>query len=307
MSAEAPAVAGLGPRRPGIQRRRRHDWRSLAYLVPAALLYLTFVIVPGLHTVWLSFFQWDGVTVGRWTGVSNYQAVVQNPALRGAVVHALVLVVFFSAIPIAVGLLMAALLGRRRRRGMTGFRVLFFVPQIVPMVAVGITWRWLYTENGAVNEILRAVGLGAVTQAWLGSFELALPAVGLIGSWALTGLCLVLFLSGMQKIDSTLYEAARLDGAGPVREFFAVTLPALRGEVAVALTITVVAALASFDIVFVTTNGSPGDTTTVPGLLVYRLAFTNGQVGVASALAVTLTVLIVAAVGVIQRLMRESE
>ncbi|HMM96681.1 sugar ABC transporter permease, partial [Phycicoccus sp.] len=155
--------------------------------------------------------------------------------------------------------------------------------------------------------ILRAVGLGGVTQAWLGSFTLALPAVGLIGSWALTGLCLVLFLSGMQKIDGTLYEAARLDGAGAVREFFAVTLPALRGEVAVALTITVVAALASFDIVFVTTNGSPGDTTTVPGLLVYRLAFTNGQVGLASALAVTLTVLIVGAVGVIQRLMREPE
>ena len=103
----------------------------------------------------------------------------------------------------------------------------------------------------------------------------------------------MLFLSGMQKIDDSLYEAARLDGAGAVREFFAVTLPALRGEIAVALTITVVAALASFDIVFVTTNGSPGDTTTVPGLLVYRLAFTNGQVGLASALAVTLTVLIV--------------
>ena len=202
---------------------------------------------------------------------------------------------------------MAALLGRHRRRGMTVFRVLFFVPQIVPMVAVGITWRWLYTEDGAVNQILRAVGLGGVTRAWLGDFHLALPAVGLIGSWALTGLCLVLFLSGIQKIDGWLYEAARLDGAGAVREFFAVTLPALRGEIAVALTVTVVAALASFDIVFVTTNGSPGDTTTVPGLLVYRLAFTNGQVGLASALAVSLTVLIVAAVAVIQRLVREPE
>ncbi len=307
-TAAAPATdTRLRRRRRTPARRRRREWGSLAYLAPAALLYLTFVIAPGLHTVWLSFFQWDGVTVGTWTGFSNYLSVAQNPALRGAVLHAFVLVVFFAAIPIAVGLLMAALLGRRRRRGMTVFRVLFFVPQIVPMVAVGITWRWLYTEDGAINQILRAVGLGGITQAWLGSFTLALPAVGLIGSWALTGLCLVLFLSGMQKIDGSLYEAARLDGAGAVREFFAVTLPALRGEIAVALTITVVAALASFDIVFVTTNGSPGDTTTVPGLLVYRLAFTNGQVGVASALAVTLTVLIVVAVGVIQRLMRESE
>ncbi len=307
MSAEPVAAPDLRQRRSAAAVRPRRDWGALAYLAPAAILYLTFVIAPGLHTVWLSFFEWDGITVGTWAGTSNYQAVAQNPALRGAVLHALVLVFFFSAIPIAVGLLMAALLGRRRRRGMTVFRVLFFVPQIVPMVAVGITWRWLYTQDGAINEILRTVGLERITQAWLGSFSFALPAVGLIGSWALTGLCLVLFLSGMQKIDRSLYEAARLDGAGPIREFFAVTLPALRGELAVALTITVVAALASFDIVFVTTNGSPGDTTTVPGLLVYRLAFTNGQVGVASALAVTLTVLIVAAVGIIQQLMRESE
>ncbi|MGN6300983.1 MAG: carbohydrate ABC transporter permease [Angustibacter sp.] len=287
------------------RRVRRPGRIGLVYLAPAALLYLLFVIAPGLHTVWLSMFDWDGVTVGTWTGLDNYAAVLHNPLLRGAVVHAFVLVVFFSFVPIAVGLLMAALLGRARRRGMTPFRVLFFLPQVVPMVAVGITWRWMYTDDGAVNQILRAVGLGGITQAWLGSFQLALPAVGIVGTWALSGLCLVLFLSGMQKVDVSLYEAARLDGAGAVREFFTVTLPALRGEVAVALTITVVAALASFDLVYVTTNGSPGNATTVPGLLVYRLAFTNGQVGLASALAVTLTVLIVAVVGVISRLTRE--
>lgn len=287
------------------RRVRRPSRIGLVYLAPAALLYLLFVIAPGLHTVWLSMFDWDGVTVGTWTGLDNYAAVLHNPLLRGAVVHAFVLVVFFSFVPIAVGLLMAALLGRARRRGMTPFRVLFFLPQVVPMVAVGITWRWMYTDDGAVNQILRAVGLGGITQAWLGSFQLALPAVGIVGTWALSGLCLVLFLSGMQKVDVSLYEAARLDGAGAVREFFTVTLPALRGEVAVALTITVVAALASFDLVYVTTNGSPGNATTVPGLLVYRLAFTNGQVGLASALAVTLTVLIVAVVGIISRLTRE--
>ncbi|WP_291381357.1 sugar ABC transporter permease [Demequina sp.] len=298
----------VSSRRPGAARRvRRPRWIGFAYLAPAGTLYLLFVLVPGMHTLWLSLFRWDGVTVGTWAGVDNYRAVAENPLLRGAVVHAFVLVVFFSGFSIAVGLLMAAILGRHRRRGMTFYRVVFFLPQVVPMVAVGITWRWMYTENGAVNQILRAVGLDSITQAWLGNFTLALPAVGLIGTWALSGLCFVLFLSGAQKIDNSLYEAARMDGAGAVREFFAVTLPALRGEIAVALTITVVAALASFDIVYVTTNGSPGNTTTVPGLLVYRLAFTDGQVGVASALAVTLTALIVTIVLFIQRLTRETK
>lgn len=293
--------------RPGASRRvRRARWIGYAYLAPAGTLYLLFVLVPGIHTVWLSLFRWDGVTVGKWVGLTNYREVAENPLLRGAVVHALVLITFFAGFSIIVGLLMAAILGRHRRSGMTFYRVVFFLPQIVPMVAVGITWRWMYTENGAVNQILRAIGLDSITQAWLGSFTLALPAVGLIGTWALSGLCFVLFLSGAQKIDNSLYEAARMDGAGAVREFFAVTLPALRGEIAVALTITVVAALASFDIVYVTTNGSPGNTTTVPGLLVYRLAFTGGQVGVASALAVTLTVLIIGIVVLIQRLTRET-
>jgi len=300
--------AAIRPTRPArAQRAKRPRWIGLAYVAPAGIIYVLFVIAPGIHTVWLSMFDWDGVTVGRWTGFDNYRAVAQNPLLRGAVLHAFVLVLFFAAIPIALGLLLAAVLGRHRRRGMAAFRALYFLPQILPMVAVGITWRWMYTDDGAVNQILRAVGLGGVTQAWLGSFHLALPAVGVIGSWALTGLCLVLFMSGMQKVDVSLYEAARLDGAGAVREFFTVTLPALRGEIAVALTITTVAALASFDIVFVTTNGSPGDTTTVPGLLVYRLAFTNGQVGLASALAVTLTALIVVVVVIINRLTREPE
>ena len=93
------------------------------------------------------------------------------------------------------------------------------------------------------------------------------------------GLCMVLFLAGIQKIPLSLYEAARVDGAGPVREFFAVTLPGLRSELAVALTLTTIMALRSFDLVYVATNGGPGSSTTVPGVLVYRNAFSNGAVG----------------------------
>jgi ABC-type sugar transport system permease subunit len=174
----------------------------------------------------------------------------------------------------------------------------------VPMVAVGITWRWLYANDGVVNQVLRLLGLDGVTRAWLGDFTWALPAVGLVGTWALSGLCMMLFLSGAQKIDPALYEAARLDGAGAVREFFAITLPELRGEIAVALTVTIIAALASFDVVYVTTNGAPGGTTNVPGLLVYRLAFNDGRVGVATALAVSLTALIVVIVVGVNRIAR---
>ena len=281
--------------------------RGYVWVLPALLFYLTFVVGPALHTIWLSFFEWNGIAAAQWIGLGNYRELFTDPDLRGAIWHALILVMFFSWLPILVGLLMVGLLARHRRRGMTTYRILFFLPQVLPLVAVGITWRWMYGEDGTVNQILRWVGLDSVTRAWLGDFDLALSAVGVIGTWAMTGLCMVLFLSGVQKVDTTLYEAARLDGAGPVREFLTVTLPELRGEIVVAMTVTTVAALASFDIVFVTTDGGPGNQTTVPGLLVYRLAFSQRQVGLAAAIGVVLASLIFVTIWTIRRVAREDE
>lgn len=286
--------------------RRRARWgRGYLYLAPALLFYVAFAILPSLHTVYLSLFDWDGLTAASWVGLGNYAEVFRTAELRGAIVHALVLMVFFSWIPVCIGLLLVALLARRRRRGMSFFRVVYFLPQVIPLVAVGVTWRWMYGSDGLVNQTLSAIGLESLTRTWLGDFVLALPAVGLVGTWAMTGLCMVLLLSGAQQIDHSLYEAAQLDGAGAVQEFFAVTLPALRGEIAVALSITTVAALASFDIVYVTTGGGPADRTTVPGLLVYRLAFNQSQVGLAAAIATVLAITILAVVLLITRIAKE--
>lgn len=301
----APGKSRPGPAGAASGAPRR--WRGYLWVLPALAFYVTFAILPALHTAYLSLFDWDGITLATWVGLDNYVQVFTESAYRGAIVHALLLVVFFSFIPILIGLVLVGLLARFRRRGMTVYRTLFFLPQVVPLVAVGITWRWMYGEDGVVNQILSAIGLDRITRAWLGDFELALFAVGLVGTWAMSGLCMMLFLSGVQKVDVNLYEAARLDGAGPVREFVTVTLPALRGEIAVAMTVTTVAALASFDIVYVTTGGGPGDQTTVPGLLVYRLAFTNGDVGQAAAIAVVLACLILTVVYVINRLTRSAE
>lgn len=283
---------------------RRGAMRGYLYVLPALAVYVVFAVLPALHTAYLSLFDWDGITLGSWVGLDNYREVFRNPVLLRSLVNALTLVVFFSFVPILIGLLTTALLSRYRRPGMGVYRVLFMFPQIVPLVAVGVTWRWLYGDDGLVNETLRAVGLDGITRAWLGDFDTALIAVGLVGTWVLSGLCTMLFLSGVHKVDPSLYEAARLDGAGPVREFVSVTLPQLRGELAIALTVTMVAALASFDIVYVTTNGGPGEQTTVPGLLVYRLAFSDGDVGLASALGVVLSCLILGLVYVVNRLSR---
>jgi raffinose/stachyose/melibiose transport system permease protein len=128
----------------------------------------------------------------------------------------------------------------------------------------------------------------------------------MIGAWVLLGLCTLLLLAGMTKIDPTLFEAARLDGAGPVREFLSITLPSLRQEIAVCVTVTVIAALSSFDIVYISTQGGPGNATTVPGLQVYYLAFAERRIGTACALAVALMVLVLAVVLPIQWINRKA-
>jgi raffinose/stachyose/melibiose transport system permease protein len=305
--AVLPGRTAVRPGRTVRGRGRRHWSRrlvALAYLAPAGLVYLGFAIWPAIHTVFLSFLDWDGIAPASWAGLSNYTDIFRSTTLAPALWHAIVLILFFAVIPCALGLLLTGLL-QGGFRGMTAFRVIFFLPQVLPLVAVGITWRWLYNDDGLVNQGLRAVGLGGITRAWLGDYDFALVALGLIGTWAMSGLCMVLFLAGAQKVDPALYEAVALDGGGPVRRFVTVTLPALRGELTIASVITTIAALASFDLVFVTTNGGPVNQTTVPGLLVYRLAFNQSDIGGASALAVVLTIIVIGFVTAIRVLTRE--
>jgi raffinose/stachyose/melibiose transport system permease protein len=262
------------------------------YILPAYLVFALFLLIPLGRAVVLSLYDWNGLSVAEWVGFDNYRQVVADEGLRAAFGHAAVLIVFYAAFPVVVALALVATMTRARLRGLGFYRTVLFVPQVIAMVVVAVAWRQIYAPDGPLNQVLRAIGLDGLARAWLGDFVFALPAVGFIGTWVQMGLCIVLFLAGVSKIPRELYEAARLDGAGPVREFFAVVLPALRNEISVALTLTVIAALRNFDLVYVTTAGGPGTSTTVPSYEVYRRAFEIGQVGSAAAVAITLTAMI---------------
>ena len=178
--------------------------RRIAYLyvLPALLLYVAFAILPLLHTAWISFFDWDGITAGEWVGLENYRQVVADPQLRAAFVHALILVFFYSALPVTLGLFLTALLSRMRVRGLATFRAILFLPQIIPLVVVAVIWKWMYAGTGPINQLLDAVGLDGLRRAWLGDFDFALPAIGLTATWVMYGLCMVLFVAGVQKIPT---------------------------------------------------------------------------------------------------------
>jgi raffinose/stachyose/melibiose transport system permease protein len=254
-------------------------------------LYALVVLVPAGQSVWLSFFHWDGVTAATWAGFSNYSGFFADPTLRAAAEHTLIFLLFFSALPITLGLISAALSSTKRVRAGGVFRSVVFIPQTLTPAVTAVVWKRIYEPDGPINDFLKAIGLGGLTHSWLGDYTWALPALGIIGTWAGFGLCTVLFLSGMQNIPSELYDAARVDGAGPIREFFTVTLHGLRGPIAVVLTVTVVGAIRVFDIVWLTTRGGPGTTTVTPTVLLYERAFANPDIGSAAAIGVVISII----------------
>lgn len=276
--------------------------------LPAISIYSLFVIYPLISAVRYSFTQWDGIGEKEYVGFSNYVQIFQSPELVASIRNSLSLIIFFSVFPIFFGLLLANFIVRIRTQKVRSItQVVLFFPQILPLAASGIAWSWMYANNGLVNQFLRAIGLDSWTQSWLAGFSTALPAVGIIGAWVLTGFCSVLLSTGISKIDPSLYEAARIDGANWWSEFRNVTIPGLRQEISVLITVTTIAALSSFDIIYVTTLGGPGSSTLVPGISIYRLAFTQSAVGLASAFGVVLMLIVILIILPIQIYSRRSD
>src|SRR6187200_1955651 len=232
MAVSADAAAPAAAADAEVEKARRATQRAPGeprnvawlYILPGLAFYLLFTLAPLAHTVELSLFDWDGLTPGRYIGFANYREAFSDPLVRESFRHSAELIVFYALIPVVLGLLLTALLTRHPVRGFTFFRTALFLPQMLAGVVVAQAWVWIYASNGPLNELLRAVGLGALARPWLGDFSWALPAIGGIGTWVTYGLCMVLFIAGAQNIPTSLYDAAWVDGAAPLREFFAVTL-----------------------------------------------------------------------------------
>jgi raffinose/stachyose/melibiose transport system permease protein len=227
--------------------------------------------------------------------------VLKDNTTWQAATVSLVFVVFSCLLPVLVALLLAGIIARMKVRGLSILRFVFFLPYTIALAVVAIAWRWLYATDGTVNLIVGALFGEEAVSAYLGDADLALPALGLVAFWTMFGFVVVMLLSGTQHIPHELYDAARADGAGPVREFFAVTLPGVRQELRVSFVLTFIMALRTFDLPLMATQGGPGYHTTTPSLIMYRDVFLNMQIGRGATIAVLLTVVIGAGVIFINR------
>lgn len=306
-AARRPGVVGSGP----LAHKPRGGDRpgALPYLliVPGFVFYAAFVLLPIVETLRLSFVSWDGLMPQVWVGLGNYVTVLEDPTWWSSTTVALTFVLFSCVLPVLVALMLAGIIARTRIRGLSFLRFVYFLPYTIALAVVAIAWRWLYATDGSVNLVVGAVfGEGAV-KAYLGDMHLALPALGVAAFWTMFGFVVVMLLSGTQHIPRELYEAARVDGAGAVREFFAVTLPGVRQELRVSLVLTFIMALRTFDLPLMATQGGPGYKTTTPSLMMYRDVFLNLAIGQGAAIAVLITVGIAVGVLLINRALRSED
>ena len=293
---------------PGLLAANLRNGRPLAYLLPAFGVYGAFFLWPASQLVRLSFIRWNGVTDAEAAGISNYVKLGSDPLFWAAFRNTVLWTMAAIVVPVLVGLALAIFLSRTQMFGKTLFRTLFFMPQALSTVAVAVQWGWIYNPSfGALNTVLRSMGLDSFVKGWLGEPDLALWAIFLAWTWTQYGFAMVIFIAAIDDVEESLFEAASIDGASVRQQIRYVLIPAIRGPVTTVVLIMTIAAFQVFDLVLLLTNGGPGRSTSVLAHFMYEVAFRFRRVGYGAAIGVVLMALVLGAAVAIIRLRRAFE
>lgn len=255
-------------------------------LAPALVFFAVFALIPLLGVAVLSFMKWDGLGTPVFAGMSNWQQVFSDPVTLNAMwlTFAMTVLCYITQAPIAI-LLGTFMAGNQKYRAV--YSVLYFLPLLFSAAAVGIAFKALLDPNFGLSTAFK---IKLLSQDWLGSTDLVFYVLIFVISWCFVPFHSLLYQAAVKQIPSSMNEAAMLDGAGRVRTFFAVTLPQIKYTVITSSTLMIVGSLTYFDLVFVMTNGGPGNATRILPLDMYLTGFRSYQMGAASAIAVILVV-----------------
>lgn len=261
---------------------------ALGFLAPALVTFGYFAWWPMVSSVVLSFQQTNLVDPAEWVGLANFRTLFADPLLPKATWNTIWFTLLALVIGYPVPLVLAVMMSELRRFGGV-FRVLVYLPAVIPPVVAVLLWKWFYDpDSGLFNSLLGVVGLGPYL--WLQSTATAMPSLVLEATWAGAGSTTLIYLAALAAVPTELYEAAEIDGAPIWGRLWHVTLPQLRGVLLLILLLQVVGTFQVFTEPFVMTDGGPDDSTVTVLLLVYRYAFVHGDYGVAAALSVLLAI-----------------
>jgi raffinose/stachyose/melibiose transport system permease protein len=266
--------------------------------LPALAIFTVFGVVPLAGVLLLSFTQWDGLGAIHTAGISNWRSVLSDPALPHSLFVTFEIMILSWAVQTPMSLLLGVFLaGRQRYRALLA--VLYFVPLLLSSAAIAITYKALLDPNFGLGAGLH---LDFLAQDWLGKTNLAIGVVIFVVSWQFIPFHSLIYQGGVRQIPTTMYEAASIDGAGRVRQFFSITLPQLKYTIITSSTLMVVGSLTFFDLIFVLTAGGPGDATRVLALDMYKRGFQANLMGPASVIAVLLVLIGLALALLLRRL-----
>jgi multiple sugar transport system permease protein len=273
--------------------RRQEEITGWLFVAPVALGVLIFQVYPVLYSLYISFTGWNLVRVPRWVGTDNYVQLFTTDLVFPTSVYNTALFAVGTVVPGLVLALFFALLLNQEIRGRFAYRAIYFVPVVAPAVSVAILWTWIFEPSfGVLNFALKLIGIPG--PPWIASSSWAMPSVIIMSVWQGLGFNIVIFLAGLQGISRDYYEAAAIDGANGWQRFRGVTLPLLSPVTFFVLVLALINALQVFTGPYVLTRGGPANATVTVVMYLYDQAFRFQAMGVASAIAYCLFVIIVA-------------
>lgn len=256
------------------------------FILPALLGTFIFIIIPVVCSFGLSFAKWDLLNPIEFAGLANYREIFTEPLFGKIFLNTVVFAVSSSIFGVIIPLVLAVILNSKIR-GSEFFKTAYFLPFITPMIVIGIVWQWIFDPNiGLLNKVLH------IHINWLYDTHWALPALIIVSVWKLIGYNMIIFLSSLSGISNSMFEAAEIDGAGPVKTFLYVTVPLMSPSIFFVIIITAISSFQIFDLIYLMTQGGPLDSTNVLVYAIYKNAFEYFNIGKASAIAYVLFVII---------------
>ena len=260
--------------------------KGLLFVLPAFVGTLLFIIIPIFGSFALSFTQWNLLNEISFVGLENYKSIITEPEFLQILINTLVYAISTTIFAVIIPLIIAAIINSKIK-GSEIFKTVYFLPFITPAVVIAIVWAWIFDPNiGLINTVLKT------HYTWLFSTHLAMPVLIFVSVWKLIGYNVVLFLTGFSTMDSSVYEASKIDGATSRQTFFNITIPLLKPTIYFVTTVTAISSFQIFDLIYVMTQGGPNDSTNVIVYSIYKYAFEYFDIGKSCALAYILFAII---------------
>ncbi|SHJ11122.1 carbohydrate ABC transporter membrane protein 1, CUT1 family [Clostridium amylolyticum] len=273
-------------------KTKKDKSKLLLFLLPALIIYVVFLIMPMFGALYFSMADWNGIlgTPIKFVGLQNYLSVFKDPGFILSLKN-MGRMVFFSVLfhtPIALLLAVAI---NTKCRGYRFFKVMYFVPTIFPLTAIGLLWYFIFMPNGSLNSLLEMVGLAEMAKGWLIDSSTAMNTIIFVNIWAGIGYYMVILIAGLTTIPDEVYEAAAIDGATSAKKFFYITIPMLKPILSMCVLMDIIGTVKVFDLIFVMTEGGPNGLTNLPTTLMYYEAFRYDNYGRGSAIGVIILVI----------------